>query len=260
MNPRRILALLAALTLAALAAGRVHPERVHRERVAGQQAPAPPEHQHQHSMDTPMPIDPEHHVEHGAVNSMAPGHHRAGPHMKMTAPRPQTPEDLARAEKLVSTLRGAVEKYKDHRVALADGYKPFLPQIQQREYHFTNYWHGFLEALTFDPTRPTSLLYKKTPDGYELAGAMYTMPRIATEDRLNERVPLSVASWHLHVNLCMPPRDLRARADWTKFGLQGSISTPEDCAEAGGRFMPSVFEWMVHAYPFETSPEKIWRH
>ncbi len=62
MNARKILALPAALTLAVLAAGRVHPERV-----AGQHAPASPEHQHQHSMGTPMPVDPEHHVEHGAA-------------------------------------------------------------------------------------------------------------------------------------------------------------------------------------------------
>jgi len=142
-------------------------------------------------------------------------------------------------------------------VALADGYKIFLPNLPQPEYHFTNYKNGFLEAFTFDPARPTSLLYKKTSTGYELAGAMYTMPKRATEEQLNERVPLSVASWHLHTNLCMPPANQRREADWTKFGLRGSIATREACDTAGGRFHPVIFGWMVHVYPYEDSTEKI---
>ena len=87
---------------------------------------------------------------------------------------------------------------------------------------------------------------------------MYTMPKNATTQQLNARVPLSVARWHAHVNLCMPPKGQGARADGTKFGLAGSISTSEACAEAGGRFIPQIFGWMVHVYPFETSREKIW--
>ena len=216
----------------------------------------PAEHQHQHEMDTAQEAD--NHVEHGAVKAMTPGQHRMGPHMKMTAPRPQAPEDLARADALAKTLRAAIEKYKDYHVALADGYKPFLPQVPQPQYHFTNYWNGFLGAFAFDPARPTSLLYKKTAGEYELIGAMYTMPKNATEDQLNERVPLSVASWHAHVNLCMPPRGQAGQADWTRFGLTGTIATPEACAEAGGRFIPQIFGWMVHVYPFESSRDKTW--
>ena len=88
-----------------------------------------------------------------------------------------------------------IAKYKDYHVALNEGYKIFLPNVAQPEYHFTNYGHGFLEAFAFDPGRPTSLLYKKTTDGYELVGAMYTMPKRANEEQLNDRVPLSVATW-----------------------------------------------------------------
>jgi len=56
-------------------------------------------------------------------------------------------------------------------VALADGYQIFLPQMPQHEYHFNNYWNGFVESFTFDPARPTSLLYRKTPRWLELTGA-----------------------------------------------------------------------------------------
>jgi len=192
-----------------------------------------------------------------AVRDMTPGEHAHNAHMHMTAPRPETAEDAARAREIVDQLRAGIAKYKDYQVALADGYKIFLPNLQQPEYHFTNYMNGFLEAFKFDPARPTSLLYKKTAAGYELVGAMYTMPGRATEAQLNDRVPLSVATWHLHTNLCMPPANQRRNADWTKFGLRGSIATPQACDAAGGKFHPVIFGWMVHVYPYEGSTEKI---
>ena len=154
-------------------------------------------------------------------------------------------------------MREGIAKYKDYRAAIADGYKIFLPNLKQPEYHFTNYRNGFLEAFTFEPSRPTSLLYKKTSVGYELVGAMYTMPKRASEEQLNERIPLSVATWHLHTNLCMPPRHQRRDADWAKFGLRGLISTEEACDAAGGRFHPVIFGWMVHVYPYEDSLDRI---
>jgi hypothetical protein len=195
--------------------------------------------------------------EHGAMVQMQHMHHGGTPHMQMTAPRPQTAEDRKRADEIVEQLRAGIEKYKDYRVALNDGFKIFLPNVPQPEYHFTNYANGFLEAFTFDPARPTSLLYKKTASGYELVGAMYTMPNRASEEQLNERVPLSVATWHLHTNLCMPPKVEGRKPDWTKFGLRGSISTQEACDAAGGTFHPVVFGWMVHVYPYESSSIKI---
>ncbi|HYA98187.1 MAG TPA: hypothetical protein VEH49_08840 [Methylomirabilota bacterium] len=195
-----------------------------------------------------------------AVQDMMHGHHHGnGPHMYMTALRPRNAADEERARQVAAELRAGIEKYKDYRVALADGYRIFLPNVPQPEYHFTNYRNGFLEAFTFEPSRPTSLLYRKTADGYELVGAMYTMPKNAAEDQLNERVPLSVASWHLHTNLCMPTT-LRGGADWTRFGLRGSISTQEACDAAGGRFRPVIFGWMVHVYPFDDSLDKMFAH
>ena len=196
--------------------------------------------------------------EHGVMLEMQHMHHGDTPHMRMTGSRPGTPEDQKRAEEVVEQLRAGIEKYRDYHVALDEGYKIFLPNVRQEEYHFTNYANGFLESFTFDPTRPTSLLYKKTADGgFELVGAMYTMPRRASEDQLNERVPLSVATWHQHTNLCVPPRNLGRKPDWTKFGLRGSIHTEAACRAAGGTFYPVVFGWMVHVYPFENGNSKI---
>ncbi len=211
-----------------------------------------------HSSMPGMDMDDAKANEAHAVRDMTPGHTDAhSQHMRMTPMRPQTLEDAARAKEIVAELRAGIEKYKDYHAALNDGYKIFLPNLPQPEYHFTNYVNGFLEALKFDPSRPTSLLYKKTSDGYELVGAMYTMPKRATEDQLNARVPLSVAMWHLHTNLCMPQRGQLRCADLTKFGLKGSIASQEACDASNGRFQPVIFGWMVHVYPYEDSADKI---
>ncbi|MEQ1473091.1 MAG: hypothetical protein ABLQ96_04690 [Candidatus Acidiferrum sp.] len=219
---------------------------------------APPTAHSMPGMDMDEHATDEHSAAAGAVHEMTPGGHDPHSlHMYMTAPRPQTSEDLQRANEIVSQLRGGIEKYRDYHVALDDSFKIFLPNVPQPEYHFTKMKNGFLEAFTFDASRPTSLLYKKTSTGYELVGAMYTMPKRASEDQLNARVPLSIASWHLHTNLCMPPRDQRLTADYTKFGLKGSIATQDACDAAGGRFLPNIFGWMVHVYPYEDTTEKI---
>jgi hypothetical protein len=211
-----------------------------------------------HSKMPGMEMSDETNNEAHAVREMTAGHlDNHSLHLTLTSVRPQNPEDVARANEIVSQLRVGIEKYKDYHVALGDGYQIFLPNIPQAEYHFTNYRNGFLEALTFDPARPTSLLYKKISNGYKLVGAMYTMPNRATEDQLNSRVPLSVAMWHLHTNLCMPQRGQYRSADWTKFGLRGSIATQDACDAAGGRFQRSIFGWMVHVYPYEDSLDKV---
>jgi len=89
---------------------------------------------------------------------------------------------------------------------------------------------------------------------------MYTAKKDATESELNERIPLSIAQWHAHVNLCLPPRDKREDVlpNSTEFGLRGSIATKEACDAAGGKFYPQVFGWMVHVYPLEQKQADIW--
>jgi hypothetical protein len=220
---------------------------------APQQAAATNDHANMPDMD----LEDVRASERTAMADMATMHRGNTAHMHTTAHRALASGDEQRAMEIEEKLRAGILKYKDFHVALNEGFKIFLPNVPQAEYHFTNYTNGVLEAFAFDPERPTSLLYKKTGTGYELVGAMYTMPKRATEEELNERVPLSMATWHLHTNLCMPPKAQMRRTDWTKFGLKGSISTQAGCDAAGGRFTPVVFGWMVHVYPFESSPNKI---
>jgi hypothetical protein len=182
-------------------------------------------------------------------------------HMFMTSLRPKQPGDDARAAQIVETVRAALEPYKDYRVALASGDHIFGPKVPQKIYHFTNYWNAMKAGFTFDPSKPTSLLYRKENGTYVLVGAMFTAPRRFTQDQLNARVPLSVARWHKHVNLCLPPRgsDIH-EVNWKEFGPNGSIATQQACEEAKGRWIPQIFGWMVHVYPYETDPSKVWAH
>jgi hypothetical protein len=189
-------------------------------------------------------------------------------HMEMTALRPVQPGDRQRAAAIVVAARKAADPYKDYRKALADGYSIFLPEIEQNVYHFTNDSHAYRNTMDFDPSRPTSLLYEKLPaakggqPGYKLVGVMYTAPFEVAEDELNRRIPLSIARWHLHTNLCMPPDATDDDEDIVgknpRFGLRGSITTATACRAAGGKFMPHVFGWMVHVYPYEKDPAKVW--
>ena len=189
-------------------------------------------------------------------------------HMDMTALRPLQPGDKQRAAAIVAAARKAAEPYMDYRKALADGYTIFLPEVKQNVYHFTNSARSYRNTMDFDPSRPTSLLYEKTAataggkSGYKLVGVMYTAPYEVSEEELNRRVPLSIARWHLHTNLCLPPNadgdDEDIVGTNPKFGLLGSITTGSACRAAGGKFMHHVFGWMVHVYPFEKDPAKIW--
>ena len=195
-----------------------------------------------------------------AMLSMSDRQMDMGPHMKMTTLRDLKPGDQEKADQVVAAARAAADKYADYKVALADGYKIFLPNVEQRQYHFTNYRYAFENAIQFNPEHPTSLLYEKTGDGYKLIGVMYTAPKNSNWNDLDQRIPLSIAQWHAHINMCLPPPERRREA-WgpkAKFGLAGSITTRDECEAAGGKFMPQIFGWMVHVYPFEQKTQDIW--
>jgi len=186
-------------------------------------------------------------------------------HMAYSSARPLTSADSIRSAQVINELRQAIAKYQDVKVAEADGYKMFAPQIKnQPQYHFTKSWNAIRNQWGFDPARPTSLLYKKDADGqFHLIGAMYTASKRTSEDELNERVPLSIARWHRHVNWCIPKRNAKQRWYETKegrpiFGPLG-VATKEECNAANGRFIPQAFGWMVHADTFAGNDLKsIW--
>lgn len=177
-------------------------------------------------------------------------------HMAYSSPRPLSAADSIRSAQVISELRQAIAKYKDVKVAEANGYKMFAPQVKnQPQYHFTKSLNAIRNQWGFDPARPTSLLYKKDAQcQFHLIGAMYTASKRTSEEDLNERVPLSVGRWHRHVNWCIPPRREKERWYETQngrpmFGPLG-VATKAECDVAGGRFIPQAFGWMLHASVF----------
>lgn len=192
------------------------------------------------------------------ADAMSSRHMIEEPHLRLTALQSPASGDQMRAAEILATLRRSIEKYRDVRVAERDGYKIYLPQIPQPMYHFTNWEYGREAQTEFDPARPTSLMYEKTRDGYRLVGAMYTAPARFAEEQLNARIPLSVGQWHAHVNICRPPQGQERKWFGRQFGLRGSITTREACEMAGGRFIPQLFGWMLHVWPFESDPRVVW--
>ena len=192
---------------------------------------------------------------------------REGAHMRLTPARVATSADSLRADSIAFVLRDAIERYRDVRFAEADGYRMFAPGVTQAIYHFTKWENAVRAELNFDAGRPTSLLYTRDAAGrFRLIGAMYTAPARSSADDLNARVPLGIARWHLHTDICLPRR-LRDRAEWARtrnglplFGPASPIATVAECRSAGGRFQERVFNWMVHVNVFTSDVWNGHRH
>lgn len=190
----------------------------------------------------------------GGMNVMGQSMAAMTNHMCITPLRPMQPGDEKRAEALVAQVRATIDKYKDYKKAIADGYIQGNPEVVQPQYHFTNSANVRLADTQFDPTRPSSLLYRQTPtQHFKLEGVMFTDSTSATEDELNQRVPLSIARWHEHMNFCGAPANKvkEYHGAHPKFGMFGSIHTAEACKAEGGTFMPVIFSWMIHVFPYE---------
>ncbi len=188
-----------------------------------------------------------------------------GIHMHMLPKRDVAPGDSARAAEIVKTARAALEKYTDVKVAEKDGYVKFMPWLEDQSiFHYNNIQNAMSVLGTFDATKPVSLLYKKADKGeMKLVGVMYNALPSATPADLDARLPTSVAHWHEHVDFCAANIDsiragtLKVDAAYTAKMLR--ITTRDECAKAGGRFVPRLFGWMVHVYLFAgDDPATIW--
>jgi hypothetical protein len=165
------------------------------------------------------PPEADIHIDHQMSQPMG-----EGAHLTLTPTRPPTRADSVRAAAIADRLRRAITKYADVHVAEAEGFRRFAPRTKnQAVFHYTLRSAALRATVQFDPARPTSLLYRREPDGsLRLIGAMYTAPGRASLDELDHRVPLSIDA-------------------------------------VGGRFLPRLFGWMVRAEVVESNdPATIW--
>ncbi len=196
----------------------------------------------------------------GDMSSMGPSMAAMAGHMYITPLRPKQPGDEEKAKAVVAEAKSTMERYRDYRKALADGYAIANPKLEQPQYHFNNEANARDADVHFDASKPTSLLYRRTPyQRYKLEGVMYTARPNATEDELNQRIPLSIARWHEHINFCAAPADRvkEYHGDHPKFGMFGSIHTKEACKAEGGTFYPYMFTWMIHVFPYENDFKEV---
>jgi hypothetical protein len=187
---------------------------------------------------------------------------KMGDHMQMSLKGPPQAEDKQCAQRIVAAARSVVAYYSDVNTALRDGYRPFHPTGKLgEEVHYTNYRYHRLEQGHVNYDHPGSILYKRTPEGMQAVGVMYTAPQDSTPEHLNEVAPLSIATWHRHVDFCGGPRNSLLEEQLgrhAQFGPLGSIHTEEACKEAHGLWIPVVFGWMTHVYPNAKSPNDVW--
>jgi hypothetical protein len=187
---------------------------------------------------------------------------KMGNHMQMSFKGKPGQGDKQRADRIVAAARGVIAHYSDVTTALRDGYKAFHPTGKLgEEVHYTNYRYARLEERHVNYDRPGSILYKRTPEGMQAVGVMYTAPQVSTPEQLNAVAPLSIATWHRHVDFCGGPRSLPLEEQvgpHAQFGPLGSIHTEEACKEEHGLWIPVVFGWMTHVYPNAASPNEVW--
>jgi hypothetical protein len=180
---------------------------------------------------------------------------KMGQHMQMSLKGDPAPGDDARATQILAAAHRVLSRYRDVKTAERDGYKPFFPTGRMgEEIHYTNSRNRRKEQQHIDYDRPGSILYRRTPAGLKAVGVMYTAPVDATSQQLNAIAPLSIATWHRHVDFCGGPRTLPKSEQFgpnARFGPQGSIHSEEDCRAAQGLWIPVVFNWMTHVYPDE---------
>jgi hypothetical protein len=194
------------------------------------------------------------------MKDMGPSMDAMAGHMYVTPLRPRQSGDEEKARAVVEQVRASIERYQNYKKALADGYVIANPDVDQPQFHFNNQANILAAEHQFDPTKPSSLLYFKTPkQHYKLEGVMFTAGPNATEDELNDRIPLSIVRWHEHTNFCAAPasRVQEYLGKYPKFGMFGSIRTAEACKTEGGTFYPHVFTWMIHVFPFEDNLKDV---
>ena len=193
---------------------------------------------------------------------------KMGDHMQMSFKGKPEAGDEQRAQRIVAAAGSVLAHYGDVNLAVRDGYRPFHPTGKPgEEIHYTNYRYDRQEQgnVSYDRPvnyeHPASILYKRTPEGMKAVGVMYTAPQDSTPEHLNAVAPLSIATWHRHVDFCGGPRSLPLDGQsgpHAQFGPQGSIHTEEACKEAHGLWIPVVFGWMTHVYPNDKSPKDVW--
>jgi hypothetical protein len=157
-------------------------------------------------------------------------------------------EELTKTAEQLEAARRSTAKYRELRVAQAEGYQAIGPDVPGMGIHYVrSHAHG---SDGFDVKYPDILLYEKNssaPGGYALVGVSYLLVADADTDGQpkNPPFPKSLASWHRHADLCVfPDRSVKSNLG------------DEQCKAEGGRFT-ALTQWMIHAWIWKDSPAGV---
>ncbi len=178
-----------------------------------------------------------------------------GPHMQMTRLATKRPVDRARADAIVVAARAVLARYPTVEAAQRDGYKPFHETGEfGEEVHLTSIGYGYAEGKQVDYNHPGSILFRRTAQGLKPVGVMYSAPGSTDAGALDARAPLSIATWHRHVDYCWALGARDAENSGPRFGYGGSIHDEVTCRAERGYWLPLAFGWMTHVYPGRAKP------
>ncbi len=138
------------------------------------------------------------------------GHHHDGEYLARAqagiilrpAGLPPTPAQARAAAELATRTAAAIVRYRDHRVALAEGYRP-TAKLAGLAVHFENKANQH-DGRLLDPQAPEMLVYAAEGGRIVLLGVVYQMP---TADAAGPAIGGSQTRWHSH-NVCvtlLPP-------------------------------------------------------
>jgi hypothetical protein len=114
-----------------------------------------------------------------------------------------TPDEEARAKKLIEDSLKDLPKYATTAAAVADGYASIGDAGTGSEHYIKL---SLIEDNDFlDPQKPESLVYKVNGDQRTLAGAMYIASARPTDDPSLLAFAGPLMQWHNHGNLCWAP-------------------------------------------------------
>lgn len=157
---------------------------------------------------------------------------------------PQYPPGLADQ---LDAVRAATERFRDHRVAVEEGYRLIAGDGPLMGEHWVRY---DLVHEPFDITRPSTLQYLRIGDDYLLTGVAYTVYR-APDDPLPEGFVGDQDQWHVHdmLKIAMTATEDRPLLRWITERRIANGRTQWDPEE------PQLT--MVHAWVWEENPDGV---
>ena len=147
--------------------------------------------------------------------------------------------DMQKVASVLAATKAATSQYVTPMLGMEAGYTHhtrFTPYA-----HFSNYRYAGLATMSFDPARPTSLLYAVVQGSPTLAGVMYTAPASDTPAQLAQILPSTIVSWHQHMDICYLAQGVRTGV------------TQAACQSQSGTWAAKS-QWMVHAWIFLANP------